>query len=354
MTATNVGVGIGTNAPTMALDIRASGDAFRVANGPTNGALFKVDLAWNEYANLVMNGYFGLFKKGTTSGADNEIVSFAPEYRIAGHYIMCNDVGIRTKTPQYALDVSGSLRVALGGTGLSDYASMIVGTTTSGVYISGARGNGLGYIRSPGGGLFIGGGTTSDTTMYILNNRVAINQTDTTYALGVTAGATTSAALNLSTWPRFATSLCHSVRGLSGSTGGGSTASYSMLFSNGSPTLNSALGTVTNDTVNGTYFTCLKSGIWSITLKTHTGSERATVAIDVGTTTTYNDEPNGEAVMNRALAYNFCGYFTASLAFTGYLAASTTTYYKFRTNFMPPAGSRPGTFMTIAFLGEQP
>lgn len=110
----NGNVGIGTTAPVCALDLSVSDAvAFRIGRGQACNAAgphFRVNTSFNSYANVEMNGYFTIMKAGTTD-ATQPFVSFSPEYRLAGHWLIGNDVGIGTTTPSQQLDVSGVLRV---------------------------------------------------------------------------------------------------------------------------------------------------------------------------------------------------------------------------------------------------
>jgi len=333
-------IGIGTNAPGQALDVSAT---FRVGNSK---ALFDVipQGASADYAVTTTNGYFVQYRGGSTNKAASNIVTYLSTDVGASSYFLSNNIGIGTTAPGATLDVSGNAQVALGGAG---YAQLTVGSTTSGVYIQGNRSNATSYIRSPGAGLYIGGGSGSDSTMLILNQRVAINQSDTTYALGVTAGATTAAALNLSTWPRYAVSTTHMVKAR---TGTASTATLSVVWPAPAISLNANLGTVTNDAVNGTYFVCKRSGLWSITSSIHGNGQYPTYIMDVSNNITYNDAVTIDS--KRSLAGTLGGYYYATLSFTGYLPSNDNLYYKFRTGGLGPDTN--STYLYITFHHELP
>jgi hypothetical protein len=98
-------VGIGTTAPGQALDVSAS---FRVGNSK---ALFDITPGGSasEYAVTTTNGYFTIFKPGTTDKSEaNKVVNFSPEAN-APCYILSNYVGFGHKEPRYFVDISTSI-----------------------------------------------------------------------------------------------------------------------------------------------------------------------------------------------------------------------------------------------------
>jgi hypothetical protein len=228
-------------------------------------------------------------------------------------------VGIGNLSPDYALDVSGSLRVFNSG---DSYAGVYVGTSTVGVFMQGNISNGTSYIRSPGGALYIGGGNTGDSTVYILNNRVGINTTDTTYALNVTAGATSTAAVNMSTWPRMG-STCLLVKGVAQDTPKGNT----IALNAATQSIDTNLATfVANDATNGNSLYILKAGIWSLSFYVPTNNNTAAVWIDASTN---NNNSIGAGIAGNPVVAFFQGPFQLTGAsYTGYLTSNT--FYKLR------------------------
>ncbi len=270
-------------------------------------------------------------------------------------------VGIGTTTPAYRLDVqtpgqgvAADVRIYAG----HGYSS---GANKANLRLA-SRGSGGGYVETGfqhdynsnyGMSVLV----TNSTTPYVRfdsdNSRVGIGKVNPGYALDVVAGSTTTAAISMSTWPRYATSVCHYAKGLQGPTGGGAIATYSCLFNSGSPTLNSELGTIQDSANNGTSFICKKSGIWSITFRTLIGTELGSISIDIVTDPAENSAPNTQTSYNRALVHIYGGYFSGCLSYTGYLPASATNYYKFKVLAQPGVDDRPGAVLSIAFLGEQ-
>ena len=100
-------VGIGIAAPAFLLDVSGLGNVIRATNG---SALFRVSLDVSDYANTYLNGYLGVLRPGT-SDTSVPVVQLGAEnggHTYFGVGLTSNYVGIGTKTPAAALDVSSS------------------------------------------------------------------------------------------------------------------------------------------------------------------------------------------------------------------------------------------------------
>jgi hypothetical protein len=187
----------------------------------------------------------------------------------------------------------------------------------------------------------------------IQNGQMGIGTSAPAYTLDIST-APTVASVNMTTWPRYAASLTHNVRGTISNAfnGGASNATFSLVFRTPAIALDTNLGTVTNDTAYGTYFVCKRSGLWNLTFQAHGGNQNTSIAIDISTNLQDNENPGG--VAGRALAWLTMGYFVGSVTYTGYLPSNDNLYYKFKCNNNVLSNMQSNTWMTITFLGEQP
>jgi hypothetical protein len=347
MVISNGNVGIGTTAPGASLDL--SGGVARVQriyNGLANAFVIADSTAGSPVARWGV----GILNAGTGSGNgghDFAINAYDDAANILSSALTIKrsngNVGIGTTAPAERLDVSGNAQVALGGAG---YAQLTVGSSTSGVYIQGNRSNATSYIRSPGAGLYLGGGSGGDSTMLILNQRVAINQSDTTYALGVTAGSASAAAINMSTWPRYGTvSNCYF-------------GTYSSINGNGVVwTTSNAISTdiMTVAANRGTYFVVKKGGIYSINASfTGTPSPSPPTAyLDVSTNADHNTVTTAYQMLTVNVGDPGNNY--ASVSWTGYLPSNDNYYYKIKlASLTVNTTGSPGGRIHIVLLSEAP
>jgi hypothetical protein len=97
----NGNIGIGQPVPTRTLDVSGS---FKVASG---NAFFEA-VPSGSYGSVNMNGYFSIFRSGTTDtgAASNQFVLLTPEPN-SPHFLMSNNVGIGTRRAVATLDISG-------------------------------------------------------------------------------------------------------------------------------------------------------------------------------------------------------------------------------------------------------
>jgi hypothetical protein len=104
----NGNVGIATNAPTHTLDVSAGTiEGFRVTRTSGGTALFDVRPE-NGYATVTTNGFFNIYKSGTTNKAEsNKLAQFAGDDG-GKNYFMSNEVGIGMSNPVYLLDISSA------------------------------------------------------------------------------------------------------------------------------------------------------------------------------------------------------------------------------------------------------
>jgi hypothetical protein len=122
MSVTQQGVGIGTTAPAAWLDISA-GNATGLRIGGLSGtsaSLFDVT-GDRGYATVTTNGFFSIFKAGTTDKANsNKLAQFAGDTG-GVNYFLSNEVGIGTSNPANLLSV-----VAPSSIGYANRASRFV------------------------------------------------------------------------------------------------------------------------------------------------------------------------------------------------------------------------------------
>jgi hypothetical protein len=319
-------VGIGTPAPVAVLDISAGGDAFRIGNGNTSGGpFFQVKNELSAYANVTMNGYFTLLQANTTNG--KPYISFSPEYRIAGHWLIGNDVGIGTTTPSQQLDVSGVFRVFDNGQDVMGLMDPRAGN----------------YLRI--GAWNRAGGTSKNIALNPNGGNVGIGKTDPGYRLDVTSEATTAAAINASTWSRSAVST-----------------SYYGVFNGQPDSPNPVVAWTTCNAINsdimevadnkGTYFRPKVSGIYSFNV--WMGGQdfgNPIITIDVSTNAAHAAKNVGntpEIAVNTIPSGNG----RASVSWTGYLPGAAH-YYKIKmTSLGNIATNAGGGKIYVTFLGE--
>jgi hypothetical protein len=109
-----------------------------------------------------------------------------------------------------------------------------------------------------------------------------------------------------------------------------------------------------DNATHGSYFRILKSGIWSITYTVNCSAGGYTW-IDASTNFT-----NGYATPNSIgtgdmIVFGSSSFASYNAAFTGYLPASTTRYYRFSsTNSTNGSVTRTDPYLTIALLYETP
>jgi hypothetical protein len=349
----NTRVGIGVANPGVSLDIAAgNGNNFRIAN--TN-ALILGNTSAGSYGNFYLNGYLAVYKAGTTDLAtSNKIVQFSPETG-APHYLLSNNLGIRTTTPTVALDVAGDISGAnMTLTGRITTGSAISNTIGGVLMSNGFLRPGAGIASAPGfafltdvcSGIFSGGtdiiniGTAGSNRFTVFGSNVGIGTVVPNYRLDVSTAAGT-AAVNMNTWPRSTTSLCWRGK-YAGSRSGDA------LFLNTTTTMDSNLITVADNC--GTYFTVRRTGIYAITC-TLNGSTTGTwgATLDVCTNIGHNTLNYGFGMLSTTGAPNGVG--TGTLAFTGPLESNDARYYKFKigTTNTPTVAA---TAITVTFLGE--
>jgi hypothetical protein len=346
-------MGINTTAPGYSLDV-SSGDgyALRVTN---RKALFDVEFQGSsqEYAVTSLNGYFGIYKAGTTNKATSNImVSLSPDTG-APCYILSNRLAIGQMTAGCALDVSvgnseiaGRFRVAglTGNTNVLEFWAPTSSTTEPnrriGLATNENTGTNIGNdflinMYNDSGGYY--------STPFILKRgtgRVGIGPYQPGYALDVTATETSNAAINASTWTRAAGSNVMVCVGSPGRT------NNVINWSNASPAMSSDLiSFVASNATTGAYFRILKSGIWSIHAVSQGQDSGAYLSIDAST----NTNQNGTSHLTM-LARN-SGY-QASVNYIGYLSSNASMYYKV-IGYFTEVGNK-GQKLSISFLQELP
>jgi hypothetical protein len=265
------------------------------------------------------------------------------------------NLGIGTTTPAARLDIvggdptmivrntSGTSKITLVGSNGTEATGMLLthhGTIEQAIYSS----NTLPFYIYTNG---------SRRLTILSNGNTGVGTTTPAYTLDVCSSAT-AASINMTTWPRYAASLTHNVRGTISNAfnGGASNATFCLVFRTPAIALDTNLGTVTNDTAYGTYFVCKRSGLWNLTFQAHGGNQNTSIAIDISTNVQDNENPGGVAA--RALAWLTMGYFVGSVTYTGYLPSNDNLYYKFKCNNNVLSQMQSNTWMTITFLGEQP
>jgi hypothetical protein len=366
-------MGIGAVAPVATLDVSSSAAAALIQNGglflrgrPSWGQMFvynstaqnaivfedacsnivrAVDnfpstgpTGWQVGTNSNVQGGSGFaFTRVNSGGAStSNIISI----------LSSGNVGIGTTTPSALLDVTQ------GGTGVQASTMLFAGNGGSGTASNLATS--IYKIKGAGGGdvsgaiqfSLLGAGTYGFTVLdsnsqpYVrfdgTNDRLGVGTTAPAYALDVSAG-TTTASVNMSTWPRTTASTCFC--------GTGTTRSGDSIIYTTNTSMDTNLITVASNT--GTYFTINKPGIYAITAITNgttTGNYNA--SIDASTNIGHN-----AAFTTPSLAaltgFNGQGWWT--LNYTGYLPSNSGMYYKVKVSgAMGLTTSR----LTIAYLGE--
>ena len=185
----------------------------------------------------------------------------------------------------------------------------------------------------------------------IQNGQMGIGTSAPAYTLDIST-APTAASINMTTWPRMnTTSNFFWVRGHCNAT----VATYRVRWN--TTNLNSPNTSILDwqdNATHGSYFRILKSGIWSITYTVNCSAAGYTW-IDASTNFT-----NGYATPNTSgtgdmIVFGSSSFASYNAAFTGYLPASTTRYYRFSsTNSTNGSVTRTDPYLTIALLYETP
>jgi hypothetical protein len=187
-------------------------------------------------------------------------------------------------------------------------------------------------------------GTTSEKMRIHTNGLVGIGTVAPDYRLDVSTG-TTAASVNMSSWPRVPVANTYVAKGIQA------------FFTNASQfnaplqEINTNLAIVTNSGTLGTFFQIRRSGIWSIRVGpvNHTTTGSISV-LDVSTNSNALSQPPPSV---RTIDVNFSttAQYT-TLNYTGYLPASTTTFYKtYHTNLTT---TNPTAVFMISFIAETP
>jgi hypothetical protein len=116
--------------------------------------------------------------------------------------------------------------------------------------------------------------------------------------------------------------------------------------------------TWTDDGVNGSYFTILKSGIWSINF-TYWFSAGGTIFVDASTNFTGGvAQPITTGAGELIVCSQQVGAGTnfAPVSFLGYLGSNATRYYRFNTNMTPGSATQSNVrpYLNIVLLYETP
>ncbi len=179
--------------------------------------------------------------------------------------VTATGVGIAKTTPDFPLDVSGTMNVQNG----NGAGTLFVGGSSTGVFLNRDVG-GNGYLRAGGSGVNLYLGTSNSNTVTILSTGlVGLGTTAPSYALDVSAAVGTP-SLNLSTWPRIPLSNAVLAKGVANTnTIVGNTLNINTVVR----TINSALATFTaSNATSGGSLLINKAGIWSIMLVGSTGN----------------------------------------------------------------------------------
>jgi hypothetical protein len=334
-------MGIGTTAPTQRLDVSGT---LQMTNG---SARFYATPAASSYGNVLMNGYFNIYRPGTsnTPPASNAVVQLAPEGG-AAHYFMSNNVGIGTQTPAFILDVSSATT-----------SQGVRVTAPNASFVAQAPGNANNlqmYSSTTGQGLFTGSNTiqistnsvTGNNGIIVNGNQVGIGTAVPAYRLDVSAG-TTAASVNMTSWPRVPVGNTYVAKGIV------AYRTNAIQFSNALQDINAQLAVVTNDATNGTYFQIRRSGIWSIRIGPifHSAAVSTSV-LDVSTNISNLSLPGLQTPRTIDLFYSTLS--NSTLTYTGYLPASTSLNYKpYNNNTTLTNNSNSAVFM-LSFIAETP
>jgi hypothetical protein len=201
-------VGIGTTAPTYALDLRNSNTNLSVGQNASNQIL----IGTNYGNSNVYGGYSAGFIQAGTNYSQNGYMSFGTSSTgTQSEVIRINDsnlVGIRTSSPAYTLDVNGSFRIQSNNNGPPTGALYTVNSNSgSSAYAICAIGNDTGNnlsiflnsstrtadggiktatIRNDGGNLLLACTSNLSYITVTTNGNVGINTASPAYTLDVT------------------------------------------------------------------------------------------------------------------------------------------------------------------------
>lgn len=361
MTISGERVGIGTTVPTQRLDVSGNIRSVSASNGVM--ALFATSYgnylhigAWNEAgstsSNIVLNQFGG-------------------------------NVGIGISAPSYRLDVSGGVSRIFNSTSNTAASNTLIvqnnfltGSNSGGEYMAGnillAGGSSsvsgdffgvrVGAVVPAASfqdnmrlGLFTPRGANDNTSIERLTIRsgvgtggggfVGIGTVLPAYQLDVSA-APTGPSINMSTWPRTNSSnTALFIRGTTGGNVGNVPTWNSPLF-----TVDSNLGTWSNDATNGSWFQVKRNGIWSITSSiTATGGGSGTL-IDLSTNVSNTTIGNTRNLLCYSILASGTGIGATALAYTGFLPSNA--YVKIYQ--VGGYSNTTNSTLSISFLYETP
>jgi hypothetical protein len=344
-------VGIGTSDPNEQLEVNGGSIQVRNPSAGTIGSAFSNGIAFRA-TNELSQDKFAIARIVPTLDAANDVFGLSfqtntntttritEKMRLTGG----GNLGIGMSNPEKMVDITSpvlnqGIRITAPSAQLE-----LINPTTPGIMRL--------FNNGSNNGIFSGiplmtFWTDNTQRMCISGTNVGIGTTTPAYPLDVNAG-TTAASINMTSWPRSSMSFSHVAVG---NVGMGSTASVCMLFSNAKVSLDSNLGDITNNSVNGTYFVCKRSGIWSITYGCRAGAATVATAIDVSTGVT--DNATAGSAPLRSLALMATGNAVSLISYTGYLPSNTGYYYKFKLN-SPNAANSNEARLQITFICEQP
>jgi hypothetical protein len=334
-------VGIGTRNPTFLLDI-SGGDARVQAknvnflvNDTSSGFIELLTVA-NDYGVIRANGSIDNFTAGTTSTA---AASANPKNRLSADsgasWFTGSLVGINTRVPLVALDISGQFSSILIGR---------AGTTVDGdgLLIQGASNQG--YIRPQAASSILYLGASNLNSVQVGAQSMGIQAAPSAlYSLDISAVPGSNASINMNTWPRISTTsntfLCI-----------GSTTRLGSVMQWNAPTISMStnlLTFVSNNVTNGAYWVINRSGIWSISVNLTNQDDAQWMSLDVCTNIAFSARLNNVNTLAQSHNRTY-----GSFGYTGYLSSNATMYYK----VMAVAGEQNSLVskLSITFHREMP
>jgi hypothetical protein len=339
-------VGIGYTLPLSALEVNSATQIGFANRGGASTSNYQINIRDGNAGGLLLGTYY--------TGGTGAVSAIQSSDTTSGSNVVANNlliqprggsIGIRSLAlPSFIVDISS------GGSGFRSY-----GPNNSFVQSSNQVSGGYGNFQMNGYFSLFSNGSSNLVTSnqivqfssetsgkhFIRNSLLGVGTVDPLYTLDVSCGPTT-AAVNMSTWPRNPADNMLLVKGIAATTRTGNT----LRFNAATQSMNSNILQFSADGTNGNFLRPLKSGIFSIQLTGVVAVNNNYIWMDVST----NDNSNVSYLTagNPVISF-FQGPFTGvSMNFTGYLNASN--YYKLRAS--GDASNTTAWNLSVTFLNE--